>query len=260
MGKAAAVIFKQNGYEVYTGARRMDKMADLEKLGIHIMKLDVTDHASNAAAVERILKEQGRIDVLVNNAGYGAFGAVEDVTLDEARRQLDVNLFGAADLTRLVLPTMRQQRSGRIINISSTGGRMYLPLGAWYAASKHALEAYTDSLRLEVKSLGIHPIIIEPGGTATEWQQVTNDNMLASTPTDSPYRHLVEQFASIKLSEFLTAEDVARIIYKSATDARPKHRYVPGFGNRALLFVIKHAPTAVTDRLIGSMMKRLTRK
>ncbi|QAY65814.1 oxidoreductase [Paenibacillus protaetiae] len=259
IGRASAILFKQNGYEVYAGARRTGQMADLADMGIHVISLDVTDRAANRAAVDRILEEQGRIDVLINSAGYGSFGAAEDVPLDEAKRQLDVNLFGAADLTQLILPAMRRQRAGRIINISSTGGRMYLPLGAWYVASKHALEAYTDSLRLEVKSFGIHPIIIEPGGTATEWQQVTNDRLLASTPQESVYRPLAERFASISQGGFMTAEQVARVIYKSAVAAKPKHRYVPGVGNRALMFVIKHASTPLIDRLMGQLMNRMSK-
>ena len=144
-------------------------MAGLAARGIHAVELDVTDDASMTGLVDRILAEHGRIDVLVNNAGYGAYGAVEDVPMAEARRQLEVNLFGLARLTQLVLPTMRQARRGRIINVSSIGGRVGEPLGAWYHASKFAVEGFCDSLRLELPDFDVQVVIIEPGAIETEW-------------------------------------------------------------------------------------------
>lgn len=129
MGEAAARHFSQAGYEVYAGARRVEKMSHLTRLGIHTLHLDVTNAESNQAFVDRVLADTGRIDVLINNAGYGSFGALEDVTSTEAKRQFEVNVFGAFNLIQLVLPTMRKQHYGKIINNSSTGGQLYSPLG-----------------------------------------------------------------------------------------------------------------------------------
>ncbi|EKX91943.1 SDR family NAD(P)-dependent oxidoreductase, partial [Corynebacterium durum] len=134
---------------VYAAARRTDRLEQLTPIGIHALAMDVTDDESMTSGIEKIIAETGRIDVLVNNAGYGSFGAIEDVSIDEARRQFEVNVFGLARLTQLVLPHMRAQRSGTIINISSMGGRLTTPLGGWYHATKYAVEALSDALRME---------------------------------------------------------------------------------------------------------------
>ena len=157
------------GHTVYGAARRVEKLEELRPFGIIPLQLDITDEDSVKKAVETIIAEQGRIDVLVNNAGYGSYGAIEDVTLDEARNQFEVNLFGLARLTQLVLPQMRAQRSGRIINVSSMGGRLTTFMGAWYHATKYALEAFSDALRMETSDFGIQVSIIEPGGIKTEY-------------------------------------------------------------------------------------------
>ena len=148
---------------MYAVARRVERMAALQATGVHTFAMDVTDDASMVAGVERVIDETGRIDVLVNNAGYGSYGAVEDVPIDEARRQFEVNVFGLARLIQLVTPHMRERASGRIINISSIGGKFYEPLGAWYHATKFAVEGFSDSLRVELRPFGIDVVIIEPG-------------------------------------------------------------------------------------------------
>ena len=163
-GKLAAA-----GFTVYAGARRVEKMEPLKSSGVKVVALDVTDEASMSAAVGHVLAAHGRIDVLVNNAGYGTYGSLEEVELAEGRRQFDVNVFGLARMTQLVIPGMRAARAGRIINISSIGGKMYEPLGAWYHATKFAVEGLSDSLRLELKPHGIDVAIIEPAGTLSEW-------------------------------------------------------------------------------------------
>lgn len=259
MGEAAAKLFLEKGYIVYAGARRVDKMEHLKQLGINTRYLDVTSTESNQNLVNEILEKEKRIDILINSAGYGSFGALEDVSPEEAKRQFDVNVFGAANLTQLVLPTMRAQRSGKIVNISSIGGQLYSPLGGWYYASKHALEAVSDTLRLEVKPFGIDVVIIEPGGTATEWQRVTNEQMLATTPNDSPYRSMVEQFTSIEETGFATAEDIAKLILKSVTDAKPKTRYQPRFSEKLIVILARKLSYKMFDRIILAQMKRLTK-
>ena len=169
------------GFTTYAVARRVDRLAALEADGVRTFAMDVTDDASMVAGVERIVAEHGRIDVLVNNAGYGSYGAVEDVPIDEARRQFEVNVFGLARLVQLVTPQMRAQRSGRIINISSIGGKFYEPLGAWYHATKFAVEGLSDSLRLELQPFGIDVVIIEPGPIRTEWNTISRDSLVETS-------------------------------------------------------------------------------
>src|SRR5262245_3128222 len=149
IGEATARKLHQLGYTVYGAARRLERMKGLEDEGIHLIQLDVTAEESMKAAVERILAETGQIDVRVNNAGYGSYGAVEHVPMSEARYQFEVNVFGAARLIQLVLPGMRERRSGTIVNMSSMGGKIYTPLGGWYHGTKFALEALSDCLRME---------------------------------------------------------------------------------------------------------------
>ena len=144
IGKSTALKLKQLGYVVYAAARRVDRMQPLANAGIKVIKMDLADDASIQAGVFGLLAESGRIDLLVNNAGYGSYGAIEDVPIGEARAQFDVNVFGAIRLTQLALPHMRAQRSGTIINVTSMGGKIHTPLGAWYHGTKFALEAISD--------------------------------------------------------------------------------------------------------------------
>jgi NADP-dependent 3-hydroxy acid dehydrogenase YdfG len=166
IGKDTAKTLINAGHTVYAAARRVEKMNDLKDMGGIPIKMDITNDAEVQAAVDQILDEQQTIDVLINNAGYAIYGAVEDTTIEDAKRQFDVNIFGLASITQKVLPTMRKNKKGKIINVSSMGGKMYTPLGAWYHATKHALEGWSDCLRLELKEFGIDVVIIEPGLSA----------------------------------------------------------------------------------------------
>ena len=163
IGKATAKKLLKDGLNVYVVARRLDKMQDLVQLGASAIKMDITIEADVNNVIEQISKECDGIDILINNAGYANYGSIEDTSLEDARRQFDVNLFGLAELTKKVLPYMRSKNEGMIVNISSAGGRIYTPLGAWYHATKHALEGWSDCLRLELKQFGIKVVIIEPG-------------------------------------------------------------------------------------------------
>src|SRR5690606_14381123 len=158
-----AIYLNTQGYTVYAVARRIDKMQDMESFGIKTAFMDVTDNGTIHAVVDSIIKTEGRIDILINNAGYGLYGAFEEVSIQEARRQLDVNLIGLASVTQTVIPYMRKQKSGKIINISSVGGKMVGPFGTWYHVSKFGVEALSDALRLELKPFGIDVIVIQPG-------------------------------------------------------------------------------------------------
>jgi len=164
IGEDTARKLQALGYIVYGAARRTDRLQALTTDGIRPLAMDVTDDASMNAGVNRILEETGRIDVLVNNAGYGSYGAIEDVPINEARRQFEANVFGLARLTQLITPHMRTQGSGTIINISSMGGKLTTPLGGWYHATKYAVEALSDALRIELSSFGIDVVVVEPGG------------------------------------------------------------------------------------------------
>lgn len=191
IGAATARRLAADGQTVYGAARRLDRLQELAADGVIPLAMDVTDEASMRAGIESIVREHGRLDVLVNNAGYGSYGALEDVPLEEARRQFEVNVFGAARLMQLVLPQMRAQRSGRIINVSSMGGQIYTPLGSWYHATKFALEAISDCVRVEVAPFGVDVVIIEPGGIRTEWGGIAADNLIqTSAEGRMPTRHV----------------------------------------------------------------------
>ncbi len=185
IGRAAALELLGAGHTVYAGARRVESMVSVGAAGGRLLPLDVTSEADLERVVQTILEEQGRIDVLVNNAGFGLYAAAEDVPLDDARYQLEVNLFGPARLIQLVLPHMREQRAGTIVNVSSMGGEITFPLGAWYHASKHALEAYSDALRQEVKGFGIHVVLVQPGIIRTS-SAASAPRLCASIPATAP--------------------------------------------------------------------------
>jgi NAD(P)-dependent dehydrogenase (short-subunit alcohol dehydrogenase family) len=245
------------GFVVYTVARRVDRMQALAERGAHVFAMDVTDDASMVDGVDRIIAEQGRIDVLVNNAGYGSYGAVEDVPIGEARRQFDVNVFGLARLTQLVTPHMRKQGSGRIINISSIGGKFYEPFGAWYHATKFAVEGFSDSLRLELKPFGVDVVIIEPGPIITEWNEIARDSLLERSG-DSDYGKYARRAHKV-LTEFdkpgraSKPEAVAVKIRKAATTRRPAARYPVGRGARVITSSRDHLPDRLFDQVVSRM-------
>jgi NAD(P)-dependent dehydrogenase (short-subunit alcohol dehydrogenase family) len=245
------------GFVVYTVARRVDRMKALAEAGAHVFAMDVTDDASMVAGVQRVIDEQGRIDVLVNNAGYGSYGAVEDVPIDEARRQFEVNVFGLARLTQLVTPHMRRQGSGRIINISSIGAKFYEPFGAWYHATKFAVEGLSDSLRMELKPFGVDVVLIEPGPIITEWNEIARDSLLERSG-DTDYGRYARRAHRV-LTEFdkpgraSRPEAVARKIRKAATTRRPAARYPVGRGARIITSSRDHLPDRVFDQVVSRM-------
>lgn len=177
IGAMTARELAGNGFTVYVAARRMDKMEELKKDGIRPIMLDLTDEESVVKCVHHILEETGRIDVLVNNAGYGSYGVIEDVPMEEARRQFDVNLFGMARLIQLVTPSMRKHREGKIVNISSMGGKIWTKFGGWYHATKFAVEGFSDCLRMELAPFGIDVVVVEPGGIKTDWGIIAAEHL-----------------------------------------------------------------------------------
>ena len=256
IGEATALELKKAGFVVHAAARRTDRMVPLREAGLRTIALDVTDEASATSAVEEILAEHGRIDVLVNNAGYGSYGALEEVPLAEAQAQLDVNLLGLARLAQLVLPTMRRQESGTIINISSVGGRFATPLGSWYHTSKYAVEGLSDALRLELDRFGINVVVIEPGSIQTEWGAIAAGKVRA-TSGNGPYAEQAGAMAkSLDASSrpgYLLASQpdvIAKAVRKAATARRPKTRYAVGRGAKPMIWASRVLPDRAFDALI----------
>jgi NAD(P)-dependent dehydrogenase (short-subunit alcohol dehydrogenase family) len=254
IGEATALRLQELGYTTYAAARRVERMTHLTASGIRPLAMDVTDDESMASGVKQIVADTSRIDVLVNAAGYGSYGAVEDVPLAEARNQFEVNLFGAARLTQLVLPHMREQRSGTIVNITSMGGKIYTPLGAWYHATKHALEALSDCLRMEVKPFGIGVVVIEPGGIKTEWPGIAADKVRAVSGA-GPYAAQGNAVATSLTSESTARrssppELIAKTIGKAVTARRPRTRYAVGYGAKPMIFLHGVLPDRAFDAFI----------
>jgi len=257
IGKETVISLLQEGATVYAAARRVEQMAELKAAGAHVIRLDISDDNSIMSVVNQIAKEAGSVDILVNNAGYGSYGAVEDVPLEEARRQFEVNIFGLARLTQLVLPGMRKNGYGKIINISSIGGKIYTPFGAWYHATKHALEGFSDALRFETAPFGIDVVVVEPGGIATEWGQIAVDN-LRKTSAKGAYAELAGQtadrtekmYSSGKLSH---PSLIAKVIRQAVTARRPKTRYAAGSMAGFALFMRRWLSDRMFDTLIRNM-------
>jgi NAD(P)-dependent dehydrogenase (short-subunit alcohol dehydrogenase family) len=254
IGKAAAVHIAELGYTVYAGARRVERMSDMADRGIRTRALDVADDATMVALVEAIIAETGRIDVLVNNAGYGLYGALEDVPIEEARRQFEVNLFGLARLTQLVLPQMRAQRDGYVINISSMGGKIWEPLGSWYHASKFAVEGLSDSLRVEVAEFGIKVVIIQPGSIRSEWSGIAADQLEATSANTAYARRAKIIGAALRAVDRMPLasgpEVVAEAIAKAVQSPKPHTRYVVGGGARGILLAERILPDRGFDKFI----------
>jgi NAD(P)-dependent dehydrogenase (short-subunit alcohol dehydrogenase family) len=253
IGEATVKRLLADGYTVYAAARRLDRMAPLASAGARLISLDLTQDASIVAAIEKIRSETGRLDVLINNAGYGSYGAVEDVPLDEARRQFEVNVFGAARLCQLALPMMRAQKSGKIVNVTSIGGKFSMPFGAWYHATKFALEALSDSLRQETKPFGIDVIVIEPGAIRTEWGDIARESLVARSGETSygPYvRRLARMFDGAAARRASPPEAVAKIIGNAVAAKRPRIRYAAAGGAPLFLFLAHVLPDRAKDAII----------
>jgi NAD(P)-dependent dehydrogenase (short-subunit alcohol dehydrogenase family) len=257
MGKDFAKELLKDGHIVYGAARRTDKMEDIHQLGVKVLPLDVTDDASMVNTIDKIVKAEGRIDVLVNNAGYGSYGAIEDVPLSDARQQIDVNVFGAARMAQLVIPHMRTQKFGRIINITSIGGKLATPLGGWYHASKFALEGLSDSLRNEVAQFGIDVVVIEPGGIKSEWVDIAMDN-LNKISGSGAYSAMVERSGQItKKTKANESEPgvITALVRKAIEAKKPKTRYHGGYLASVLLFLRKVLPDRTFDAILMSQLK-----
>lgn len=232
IGFDAAQTLARQGHKVYAAARRTELMQPLKADGITPLSLDVTDEESMQRCVQAVLDKEGRIDVLVNNAGYGWFGSIETTPMDEARRQQEVNVFGLARMCQLVLPAMRKQGSGRIINTASIAGKIVLLYGGWYNVSKFSVEALSDALRMEVKPFGIDVSIIEPGGIKTDWGIIAARHLRessAGTPYEASATTEADTLHKAYSGPWLSSPRViTRAISRAVNSRRPKTRYRTG--------------------------------
>jgi NAD(P)-dependent dehydrogenase (short-subunit alcohol dehydrogenase family) len=254
IGFDAAQALAARGHKVYAAARRVEKMEPLKAKGIEVLRMDVTDEASMAEGVESILKNEGRIDVLVNNAGYGFFGAIETVPMEEARRQVEVNVFGLARLCQLVLPTMRKQGGGRIVNTSSIAGRSVFYFGGWYHVSKYSVEALSDAMRMELKPFGIDVVMIEPGAIKTDWGIIAARHLAESTkdtayePTAAPWAKTMDW--AYRSNLISGPRVITRAILRAVDSRRPRARYRKGRLSGTVIFLHWLLPARWWDALM----------
>ncbi len=233
IGRATALKLVGSGWSVYATARRPETIAELVDAGCNTLALDVTDEASMAAAVASVEQAEGAVGVLINNAGYSQSGAIETVPLEAVRRQFETNVFGLVRLTQLVLPKMRAQRWGKIVNVGSMGGRLSFPGGGHYHATKHALEAISDALRFELRGFGIDVILLEPGLITTEFGDTATASMTAVQSTaEDPYAHFNATVGAVTKGAYegpmrhlgAGPERVAKVIARAITRSRPPAR------------------------------------
>jgi NAD(P)-dependent dehydrogenase (short-subunit alcohol dehydrogenase family) len=231
IGEATAARLARTGWAVYATARKPETLTGLAAAGCRTLALDVTSEDSMSVAVDAVLSESGRIDALVNNAGYSQSGAVETLDLDDVRRQFETNVFGLMRMCQLVLPSMREHRSGRIVNISSMGGRLVFPGGGAYHATKYAVEALSDALRFEVAGFGIKVVLVEPGLITTNFENAAVASMEGNA--DGPYREFNAEVAKATKEVYSGPmrrlgggpDAVAKVIEKSLDARRPRIRY-----------------------------------
>ena len=261
IGKNTAKTLIKAGYTVYVAARRLDQMDDLKQLGGFPLKMDISKEEDVVTGVELIKRNHGGVDILINNAGYATQGPVEEVSLEDARAMYEVNVFGLARLTQLVLPYMREKRSGKIINVSSAAGKIYFALGAWYVSTKHALEGWSDSLRVELKPFGIDVVIVEPGAINTEFSDVSL-NPLTENHGKGPYGKMVNTFVNFSRELEQNPKNssppsvITKVIVKAIKTKRPRKRYVAGAMAKPMMLLRKWGGDCMYDWMLGRMLKQ----
>ena len=257
IGHATAARLAHSGWRVYATARRPEAMADLRERGCKTLALDVTDEASMRAAVDAVIDAEGSVGVLVNNAGYSQSGAVETVPVDEARRQFETNVFGLLRMCQLVLPGMRARRWGKIVNISSMGGRLVFPGGGVYHATKYAVEAISDALRFEVRGFGVDVIVIEPGLIVTNFGEVAAGSVAAAGNGDAyadfnrRVAKLTEEAYKGPMARLGAGPDaVAGVIERAISSRRPRARYPVTASARLMIGQRRLVPDRVWDLMM----------
>jgi NADP-dependent 3-hydroxy acid dehydrogenase YdfG len=257
MGREAVLALLKRGHTVYATARRPEALADLAAAGAHVLELDVTDIDSMRAAVRAVEAEHGAVGTLINNAGYSQPGPIETVPVEKARAQYETNVFGLTQMCQLVLPAMRAAGRGRIVNVSSMGGRMVLPVGGWYHSTKYAVEALSDALRQEVRPFGIEVVIIEPGVIKTEFDATAGKG--AEVDMESPYATLETTngrvFAGAYGSGAASAAYGAKTYVRAVESRRPRHRYLNTAGGRAAVYARHLLGSAIWDAGVGRVYR-----
>ncbi|WP_431244442.1 SDR family NAD(P)-dependent oxidoreductase [Flavobacterium sp. P21] len=235
--KSTAKSLLKNGFVVYASAKRKEEILNLRQLGAHIMLMDISEDRDMQSGIDEIIANEGRIDILINSAGFGLLGAIEDVSIEEVKYEFDVNVFGLARLSQLVLPYMRKQKSGKIITISSDYNDAEIGLSGWYSASKYAIEAINKSIRKEVEPFGVDVVLLEPHGIKSEWSRIAAQS-LQKISTGKAYAKLAEEFLLFLKKSFPKNDEpsiVAELILKSILEAKPKGRYYARNKARAII-------------------------
>lgn len=266
IGKATAKAFKEAGFLTFATARDTSDLEDLKALGCETLQLDVTDENSGRAAIEAATRHNGAVQVLVNNAGYGQYGPVEEIPIDAVREDFEVNVFGLLRLSQMVLPGMRRHGAGRIINVSSVAGEMSQPGAGIYHATKHAVEAIDEALRYEVSSFNIQVVGVLPGPVNTNFDEVAVAG-IPDTGADSPYFIFKQNLAKMTREMLkpggtgvLEPEEVANTIIEAATAESPKARYHVGAMSTIMGRVHDFLPDAIWDAAMGQMAPSMDKK
>ena len=253
IGKSTAELLIDKGHIVYGGDILVEENLYLNDIGGTALEMDVTNQEHIDKAINQLISEQGRVDVLVNNAGLGVYGAIEDVSMEDIYYQYDVNLFGLARVTKAVLPHMREKESGLIINISSVLGETYGPLAGWYLSTKHALEGWSDALRVELKEFDIDVVVVQPGAINTNFSNVTK-TYIDKYRENSAYQHLYGEPITDTGNEVLSNQSdpivIAKVINKAMNARNPKTRYAAGAYSKIGIFLRKIMTDKMFDRFI----------
>ncbi len=253
IGEATAKWLKKEGYIVYGAARRLEKMQkELEPLGINVIKLDLSNEKSILSCIKTIIEKEGQIDILINNASYLNFGTIEETPLDIGKKHYEVNIFGLAYITQLVIPYMRDNKYGKIVNISSTGGKSAGPFGGWYQSSKFALEGMSDVMRIELKQFGIDVIVIEPGAIKTSMVSEIADSLLRNSG-NGLYKKSANKFADAiqnMIKDATPPDEIAKTITNAIQTKYPKTRYVKGKRAKTFLIAKRFLPDKFFDKMI----------
>jgi NADP-dependent 3-hydroxy acid dehydrogenase YdfG len=264
IGRATAERFARNGWTIYATARRPETLAELEATGCRTLALDVCDEESMRAAVTLVTAEQGAVGVLVNNAGFSLTGPIENLPMEEVRRQFETNVFGLVRMTQLVLPGMRDQGWGRIVNVSSMGGKLTFPGMGFYHGTKYAVEAISDALRYEVGGFGVRVIVIEPGLVKTAFGETATKDASSAAESEAPYAEFADAVGRRITGSYEGAmgmvatgpETVARVIERAVKSRRPRARYVVTFGAKAMHATRVAVPDAVWDAMMRTQFPR----
>jgi len=245
---------------VYGAARRLDKMESLQDDGAHLLALDLTDEESMVAAARTVRKAEGRLDALVNNAGYGSYGALEDVGIDEARRQFEVNVFGLMRFTQLFLPMMREAGRGTIVNVSSMGGRAWFPFGGWYHATKHALEVLSDVLRNEVKPFGVKVVVVQPGSIRSDWGRIAAQG-LRERSKKSAYAAAAEPWARVLENPEQGADPtvISDVVAKALDAEKPRRRYTVPWDAKSIVFLRRWMTEGAWERFVNTTIHHMAK-